>query len=361
MFEASQTDWSAEPLAALPVFSLGGATFTVADAIRAAHFRGEVAAHAKDLQRKMTCHEHAVANDLVPDAEVLQSMADQFRYSRDLISADDTDIWMHRRGIDEDAFSTHLLRMYWSGELAGKIPAELHASVLPHGDDLVRELILNGAVSHMARKLAWRMAGHRASLRSGDNNVDLIEEAKKQFFTRTGITGDDLGEWLASHGGDLIWFQEMLSCEAAYAQIAATVVTEEGLARALRSRRLELMQLVVEEIEFDSLPAAREAVLCIRQDGLSMEEVAHESRFPYFKKEFVLEELPEDWKVSLLSTPENGLVGPLAADDLFHLFRVLRKVDPDINDPLIRRRLADDLVDAYYEELCSQEGLKILI
>jgi hypothetical protein len=131
------------------------------------------------------------------------------------------------------------------------------------------------------------------------------------------------------------------------------------MTRALRSQRLDLMRFQMEEIEFDSLEAAREAILCVREDNLSMEEVARESRYPYFDRDFVLDELPKEWQISLLSTPENGLAGPFQDGALIRLFRLRRKMEPSIEDDSVRQRLTQHLRQIHFDELAGAQGLKV--
>ena len=79
--------------AEVPIFILGGRTLTVAEIIRAARFRGELATHEKDLRLKLACAGKAEAQSLEADGEALQERADQFRYDRDLITTEETEAW----------------------------------------------------------------------------------------------------------------------------------------------------------------------------------------------------------------------------------------------------------------------------
>jgi hypothetical protein len=92
-----------------------------------------------------------------------------------------------------------------------------------------------------------------------------------------------------------------------------------------------------------------------------MEEVAAESRYPYMLREFVLEELPEEWQTTMLSTPQNGLAGPFNGDELIHLFRIQRKIEPTLDDAVIREYLAESLVEGHFNELCSLRGVKMVL
>ena len=100
--------------------------------------------------------------------------------------------------------------------------------------------------------------------------------------------------------------------------------------------RLPLTRFEVETIEVDSLDAAREALLCVREDGMSMEEVAAEGRYPYRHPEVLLEEIPEDLQQKFLSVPPGDILDPIARGDGFHVCRVIGKAEPDVDDPVVR-------------------------
>jgi hypothetical protein len=121
------------------------------------------------------------------------------------------------------------------------------------------------------------------------------------------------------------------------------------------------MRFELEEIEFDTMAAAREAVLCVKEDNLSMEEVAQESRYPYLKRDFVLDELPQEWQIPLLSTPENSLAGPFEDGDLIRLFRVARKFEPMLEDEAVKKRLEASLLQTFFAEVTAEAKLKTLI
>ena len=83
-------------------------------------------------------------------------------------------------------------------------------------------------------------------------------------------------------------------------------------------------------------------------------------RYPYFEREFLLEELPQEWQMAIFSTPENSLAGPFTDEELIRLFRIVRKVEPVITDEAVRSRLEEHLTSAHFEEACAAQGLKSL-
>ena len=343
------------------VLQADGREFSVADVMRAAHFRGELDASWQSLLSKLACLQYAEEKALEPGSDKLQAIADQFRYEHDLITSEETEEWLAERGLDEDIFAAHVLRTYWRTELGERVKTPPKELVLTSDDSapLVVQLILSGLLSHLTRDLANRLASLHTVDATGDALKSQVEIERARFFARAGFGPEGLAAWLHTIGEEEAWWEEMLRLEAACTLHMERVVTPEQLARALRTRRLGLMRFEAEEIEFETIEAAREAMLCVRDDHMSMEEVAAESGYSYRCHDFLLEEQPAAWQTTLLSTPEGSMATPFQDDGVFRLFFVIRKIEPSLEDPAARARLEEHLIDSAFEELRLAQGYQI--
>ena len=45
---------------------------------------------------------------------------------------------------------------------------------------------------------------------------------------------------------------------------------------------------------------------------------------------------------------------PIVRGEGFHLCRILRKAEPDLDDPLVKSRAEDRILDRHFGELCAQ-------
>jgi hypothetical protein len=122
----------------------------------------------------------------------------------------------------------------------------------------------------------------------------------------------------------------------------------------LMTVRLHLTRFEIELIELESRDAAREALFCVREDGMSMEEVATEGRYPYRRAEFLLEDLPADSQQKYLSISQGDLMEPIPHGDGFQLCRVLKKIEPRLEDPKVKLRVDQRLLDRYFSDLTTQ-------
>jgi hypothetical protein len=85
-----------------------------------------------------------------------------------------------------------------------------------------------------------------------------------------------------------------------------------------------------------------------------MEEVATEGGYPYRRADFILEDLPVDSQHRFLSVSAGEMLKPLARGDGFELCRILKKIEPHADDPSVRSRIDQRLLDRHFAELTSK-------
>src|SRR5262245_61503513 len=160
--------------------------------------------------------------------------------------------------------------------------------------------------------------------------------------------------WLEELGRDSWELDEMIAIEAAYRTHCDMLLSPEARQRELMALRLHLTRFEIELIELESHDAAKEALFCVREDGMSMEEVATEGRYPYRRAEFLLEELPADTQQKCLSGSPGDLLEPMSNGDGFELYRIIKKVEPRLDDPIVKSRVDQRLLDRYFSDLTAK-------
>ncbi len=327
------------------VFSCQGAEYTVREVVDAAHFRGEV----ESLWRRHL--QQAAAQTLAADtgAEVEGSAIDEaaiaFRYEYDLITAEETEAWLELRGLTLADFGDYFARQYWGKTLGARAkPAEdsFSAASPEQRDPFVATLIFAGEIDRAATRLAWRVAAKAAAQERPD--AAAIEAERARFAVPFNP---------AALGRDPAWLEEMFELEAIFRAVAAKYLTPETRQREITALRLPLTRLEIETIEFDTRDAAREALFCVRDDGMAMEEVAREGRYPFRRREMVLEEIPEDQQQKFLSVTAGTLLEPVPRDDGFILSRLIAKHEPNPADPPVRARLEQRIMQRHFGDLMS--------
>lgn len=337
------------------VFSSGARAFSVQEMLAAAQFRAELAEPWRDFLRVVAAEAKAEENAQEVEDAAIDAAVEQFRYRYDLITAEETERWVEDRGLTLSDFSAYFVRQYW-GETANQDAAGAEIDYLDAPDDLralfTIELILSGALEGLTTRASWRVAARAAA--PGEIDAQLLATEEERFRDRHGLSAGNEAKWLGKLGRDPEWLREQLALEASYERDCHALLTREARAREISALRLPLTNFEVETIEFDSLDAAREGFLCVRQDGMTMEEVATEGRYPYRHTEVLLEDVPEDLQQKFLSVTPGEVLDPITHGEGFHLCRIIKKAEPELDDPLVKTRAENRILDRHFDELTAQ-------
>ena len=337
------------------IFACGDRSFTVRDLIDGALFRGELEPTWSELLRLIAAEAKADEQDLEYDDDAIDAAAERFRYEHDLITAEETEKWLADRGLTLGDFAAYFVRQYWGEQMSELEPEGLDYFSAPNDtrELLTKELILSGELDRMAQHLSRRVAARQAN--DGQSVApELLAEERARFFERSGLNQERFPEWLQRVGRDREWFDEEVAMEAIHRRDCAALLSREACEHEVAALRLPLTRFEVETIELDSLDAAREALLCARDDGMPMEEVAAEGRYPYRHPEVLLEEIPEDLQQKFLSVHPGDILEPIARGDGFHICRIVDKAEPDLDDPAVKQRAEARILDRHFADLTTR-------
>ena len=336
------------------VCACGTREYTARDAIDAGMFRGELEEEWQKFLGHIAAERRADELELELDESTISAAAEEFRYGHDLITAEETEAWLANRGVTFDDFTNYFARQYCVAALDEISPPEQigYTSAAPELRDLfVAELIFSGALENMTTKLMWRLA---ARCTGKESTSEEIAAEKRKFLHRTNIEPAQLSHWLEDLGRDSQWLNEMLAIEAAYRTHCDALLVPEARQHQLMALRLHLTRFEIELMELESHDAAKEALFCLREDGMSMEDVATEGRYPYRRADFCLEELPADAQQKYLSVSPGHVLGPIAHGDGFELCRVIKKIEPRLEDPIVKSRVDQRLLEQYFSDLTGK-------
>jgi hypothetical protein len=332
----------------------GSQEYTPRDAIEAALFRGELDSKWKEFLRCVEVQRRADELDMELDDSAIADAAEAFRYEHDLITAEETEAWLATRGLTLDDFTDYFTRRYcaetWNENI---VPEQIeYISATSELRQLfLAELILCGELDRMTTALMFRLAVRCAEK---DSNSDAITAEERNFFDRNKIEPAQLPNWLKRLGRDSKWFDEMVAMEAAFRQRRDILLVPQARQRELVALRLPLTRFEAEVIELESHDAAQEALFCVREDGMSMEEVAIEGRYPYRRVDFLFEDIPSDVQQRFLSVSPGDVLEPAVRGDGFELRRILKKIEPQADDPTVGLRIEQRLLDRHFSELASK-------
>lgn len=337
------------------IFACGNRAVTVRDLLDAALFRGELGPAWEGLLRLVAAERKADEQELEYGDDAIEAAAERFRYEHDLITAEETEQWLTDRGLGLGDFGAYFVRHYWGEQFEDVAAEPLDFLTAPNEtrDLLTAELILSGELDRMAQRLSWRLAAF-CETENEPVAPELIAKEKARFLGGSGLRENEVAAWLEKLGRDEEWWHESLEMEAIHGRDCAALLSPEAREREIAALRLPLTRFEVETIELDTLDAAREALLCARDDGMPMEEVAAEGRYPYRHPEVLLEEIPEDLQQKFLSVHPGEILEPIARGDGFHVCRVVGKAEPNLQDPVVKKRAEERILNRHFADLTTR-------
>jgi hypothetical protein len=102
-------------------------------------------------------------------------------------------------------------------------------------------------------------------------------------------------------------------------------------------------------VSFPIEAAAREAILCVREDALTLYDVAALSHRTVVRKTMALEDIEPEQRDRLLAAEPGRIVGPLAIDDRFDVTAVVSRTPATLADSAVAARARRALVDLTIE------------
>ena len=293
-------------------FAAGEHTYEWRDVVESARRWGDWRALEDHVREVAACAKRAAATGERADPAAVAEAATAFRYERELISAQDAERWLAARGLDAGAWMEHIrrgvLRRQWAQEIAAIVaaypPTDAEIDAL-----LPVEAICTGALGRFGAKLAERAAA-RASL--------------------PGPIDDDPA-----------------AVDAAYERMRATLASPSALAACIEAHRLDWLGVSCRTLRFQDLDAAREAALCLRDDGRAVVEVAAESRATLRDEELRLEDVGDAaQRDALLAARPGDVIGPFRTGSAHVVTVVLGKTLASPADPECRARAERELLRA---------------
>jgi hypothetical protein len=301
------------------VFAVGDTRYFVDDVGRAAEFWGDQGHLEGQLREGLACLKYAATNGGVPTERDVSDAASEFRYERDLITAQETESWLERWSLTVESWTEYLrrslLRQRRASELA-EIVSRYPVTAEEVTGSLHAEAICSGYFGRLAHKLAGRVAAYQRAREEGW----LQDEAE-------GLEGLEVG----------------------FQRLCARALTLAALRAEVASHHVDWIRVECEYVCFPHLQSAREAALCVREDGRPLDAVARDARAAVTRARLHLDELDADWKDHVLSASPGEILGPLRWDASFALMLVREKILPSLEDAEVRRRAEASVVERAVE------------
>lgn len=312
-----------------PVFAVDGNTFFWEDVVLDAVRRGKWNRLEQEVREGFAAMEEvdSTAGDAGFEAAV-EEAAQEFRYARDLVTAKEMEDWLAareigilewmqyiRRGVARSRTSARL------GALVGRYlvePTELDAAMRV-------DLICSGAGEELATDLAERVAA--AVALGGPVEVESGGTAVLSQLP-PGLSRETARERL----------ELLIQIDAGAEAFRNASLTRDAVHREISHHHTEWIRIDCRAIAFGDEAGAREAALCLREDGLALDDVADAAHAIVAESRFYLDDLEPELRPVFLAARPIDLLGPILFEGSYTLFRVIDKVMPSEQDPEILLR-----------------------
>lgn len=321
-------------------FSIGGAEFQWLDIVLASMAHGDWPAFERRLAEGLACAARAEAENIRFPEPAVDEAATAFRYERDLISGSDMTAWLVRVGLSTENWMAYItrdvLRRTWARELDALLDR-----YPPSQRQLEAAAIAEGVSSGLFEAFDASFCERAAT--AFEASPDLFESgyaASPSHLTPAVRLVRQHTHWLTvgPEAESVARVMRIFDIDDAYRAASERLVSEESLLNAIDAHRLDWVVADLDSIAFASKEAAREAILCLREDGLSMQEVAALSRQPVTRARLFLEDAPTEYRDQLLSAEPGSVIGPLLVDGRYQVTAVRGRTTPALQDERIVER-----------------------
>jgi hypothetical protein len=323
-----------------PLFSVGSRDYDWLDVFLSAMVRGEWASFERRLVEGVARCERAKASVAWPRDQRLSEAATQFRYDRNLLTTEETQAWLSDHGITTDQWLEYLMReLLWRDR--GVDPNKL-TTISEWPAEVARAFAPEGLCSGTFQRFATTCAGHVAVVAtSGVSSPAALADAHAQHL-RT-----EHQEWLAALDAVDITTRlvHLATVDSQFGAAAAAAATEDALAAQIARHRVEWTRIRLDLVSFRSVEAALEATCCVREDGLTLRDVAVASRQPLRSTCELLERLDPNLRDAGVCANVGDLIGPVPVATGFEVGFVAGKEAAQLDDPTIRVRARGAIVE----------------
>jgi predicted HTH domain antitoxin len=336
-------------LAGRAVFTVGEREYQWDDVVLAAHLWGDMARLERGAKEALACLNRLdEIGDEVPESEI-DSAADDWRYGRDLLSADDMQAWLDERHLDADEWFDYFQRSIARKRLSEEIDELTNAYDASREDvDVVvyGDATCSGTLGELAERLAGRAAIYdRVAEESGAARPAPCSEADlRAELDRLPVLVKEEGVLGIAREAVTDRAESIVCVTLCYEWFIDRVAAPAALEREIESHALEWTHVDCETVRFAAEETAREVVLLVREDGVPLAEAAEMAKSSVGKTRYLLEDVKPPLKDRLVGALPGELIGPLPSDDGVILVAVADRGEPSAEDPAIRERARDRII-----------------
>jgi hypothetical protein len=324
------------------VFSVQPTDYDWIDVFLYAMVRGDWVTFETRLFEGLVCTAEAAEAQMWADEAKVDEAATTFRYDRDLLTTEETMAWLEQAGLTLEEWTDFLSRTILRDEWSLRLPTllERHRATVQVTEST---FAAEGLCSPIFKEFATNLAGRAALAATLDPTATvppgrpfkIAKLVSRHAMWLDGIDSNELAQRL-SH---------LSSVEAHFKAQAEALRTEQMLSLQVSRHRLDWMRVDLERLSFKDESAAREAIFCIKEDGLTLEDVALDSHQTVRDNAEILERLEPELRDAVLSASVDEIIGPTLIGDRYEVAMLVGKKPADLQDSLVRARAEEAVVE----------------
>lgn len=299
----------------MTLFTIENREFGWDELVVAAQVWGEWQMLFESVRHSLACLRLAAQIGQLPSTAEMREVATAFRYERNLISGDETQIWLQRWGMSVEEWMNclrgQLLRKRWASRV-NEIKAANAIVDADVAEVIKRYAVCAGKVDDWAQKLAGRaaLAAKTSGLiSSAQSPRELIDRIEYEFERKRNET-----------------------------------ISSKLIENKIFDHRLDWIHYECRYLWLADERVAREAAWCVSEDGFTLDEAANAAHVEVRQWNFYADEIEESVRPYFVAARKGDLLGPLRFASGYPLFSVLQKRMPVASDPQILSRAEQAIV-----------------
>jgi len=322
------------------VFIAGIERYTWRDVVLAAMLSGEWAELAEQVREVLAGLGQLAAAGRTLDPDEVTAEANEFRYARELLTAEETEAWLAGWGLTADQWMEYIERSVLRRRCRSG-PEQQAARCRVSADDLADRVWVEAVCSGTLERLARELAGRAAAAVSLDEPSPIGEGTDRLDCDAAvdGVLAEAAGQGL----GSLLAVEQcrvrlahLRELRRRFEHFRRRVVTPTAVRSSIQAHGLDWIRVRCQSVSFSDEQVALEAACCVREDGQTLDEVARMARVTISERWLGLDETDLPERQTFLSTKPESLLGPLLRGGEYALVRVVEKVLPSFDDPAIQ-------------------------
>lgn len=323
-----------------PVFQVRDDSYSWSDVALAAVVWGDWERLRREVREGLAClHSYRDSGRPLPGEEI-DTAAANFRYERELISAQETEAWFARWGISASQWMGYIRRSVLRARLEDRLPELLARHPVPDAEIAAAagvEAICSGMLTRLAPRLAARAAAY--------DNMRGAQQNGGPLYTDQDVAGARRGfpEDVRSLGVDVddatldACATRIARAELALRDFRAAVITPRAVADQIAAHHLEWIRVAYQTLIYPAEAMAREALLCVREDGMDFADLAAATTVADLREdERWIGEVTGPIHAALLGARAGEVIGPFSIDGRHGLIRLTDKCLPSAEDDQVR-------------------------